>query len=137
MPGRCVSNDNWLVTPEYCQWVARVQGDCQKAHCKLCLKDLAKMGECALKSHAKGAKHIQLLKMRHSDLGVLRIRDVLISASTLQKRSSANDEHEESSSQSVSASHIVTTSEVFSSELLWAIQTTTPRLTLASVLRSQ
>jgi len=92
-----------------------------------------------LKSHTKGAKHIQLLKMRHSDPGVLRIRDVLVSASpsrssmtesepvasvsTLQKRRSANDEHEESSSQSVSASHIVTTSEVFSSELLWAIQT--------------
>jgi len=44
------------------------------------------------------------------------------SVSTLQKRSSANDEHDESSSQSVSASHIVTTSEVFSSELLWVAE---------------
>ena len=101
--------------------------------------DLAKMGECVLKSHAKGAKHVQLLTMRHSDPGVLHIRDILVSSgpsasstnddepviasvSTVQQQSSANDKHDESSSQLRSASCIASTSEVLGSELLWAIR---------------
>jgi len=90
MPGSCVFNDSWFANPEYSQWIAHV-GDRRKAHCKVCLKDidLAKMGECALKSHAKGAKHVQLLTMRHSDPSVLHIRDILGSAGP--SASSTND----------------------------------------------
>ena len=90
MPGSCVFNDSWLANPEYSQWIARV-GDRWKVRCKVCLKDidLAKMGECALKSQAKGAKHVQLLTMTHSDPGVLRIRDILVSAGP--SASSTND----------------------------------------------
>jgi len=70
---------------------------------------------------AKGAKHVQLLTVRHSDPDVLRICDILVSAgpsvsstnddepviasaSTVQQQSSAHDKHEESSSQLRSAS---------------------------------
>ena len=140
MPGSCVFNDSWLANPEYSQWIARV-GDRRKARCKVCLKDLdlAKMGECALKSHAKGARHVQLLTLKHSDPGMLRIRDVLSSArpsasstvtnendpvsslTTVQPHSSANNDYEESV-QSRPAPHSASTSEVLSSEILWAIQ---------------
>ena len=41
------------------------------------------MGECALKIHSEGAKHVQLMKMKmkHGNLTVLSIRDVLVGTS--------------------------------------------------------
>jgi len=69
------------------------------------------MGKCALKSHSKGTKHVQLMKMKHSDPTVLSIRDALVgtspslsptttaaanqpveSVTTMQQQSSADNE---------------------------------------------
>ena len=49
---------------DYNKWLAQVPGNCRNAYA-LCRKKFAvlSMGESALKSHAKGAKHKQLLEI--------------------------------------------------------------------------
>lgn len=51
-------NSVWLHAEKYKLWLERVE-DPGRAKCKLCQKtfDIANMGEAALTSHAKGAKH--------------------------------------------------------------------------------
>ena len=65
MPGgNCAFNQQWLRKPEYAKWIREEKETKYSCFCCLCKKkiDLRVMGESALKSHAKGKKHIELLK---------------------------------------------------------------------------
>lgn len=59
--GKCQFNEKWLLVPEYEGWIAKDR-DKHYAKCILCVKsiDISSMAEGALRSHARGAKHIQL-----------------------------------------------------------------------------
>jgi len=63
MPGQCVFNVHWLQDEQYARWLTSVN-DKNKARCKICLKDIdiGNMGESAMKRHAAGAKHNDLIK---------------------------------------------------------------------------
>lgn len=58
MPGRCSFNDVWLHTEKYTSWLEKTDNK-GEAKCPVCNKtfDISNMGEAALTSHAKGAKH--------------------------------------------------------------------------------
>lgn len=57
--GKCVFNSQWLTHSLYKNWVRPFKGDKHKVNCVWCYKaiDLGNMGEGALKSHLKSAKH--------------------------------------------------------------------------------
>ncbi|XDV39420.1 hypothetical protein PO909_008670 [Leuciscus waleckii] len=65
MPGKCRFNNVWLHLETYKTWLEKVQ-DPRKARCGLCSKiiDISNMGESALASHAKGAKHQAVVAAR-------------------------------------------------------------------------
>ena len=68
MPGGdCQFSDTWLIHEKYREWIALVASDRTKARCKVCFKniDIANMGESALRSHAKGGKHVQKMAQTH------------------------------------------------------------------------
>lgn len=58
MSGKCRFNNVWLQSEKYNAWLEKYQ-DPGGAKCRLCHKtfDISNMGEAALPSHAKGAKH--------------------------------------------------------------------------------
>ena len=58
-------NDNWLTKPEYSCRLTCKDEKRLKAFCNVCKKlfDISNMGEPAVKSHAKGSKHLNMLKM--------------------------------------------------------------------------
>ena len=63
MPGQCVFNVHWLQDEQYALRLTSVN-DKNKTRCKICLKDIdiGNVGESALKRHAAGAKHNDLIK---------------------------------------------------------------------------
>lgn len=64
MPGKCKFQSVWLSNDSYKNWVAPDTMDPHRATCKPCGKtfDIAAMGESALKSHMKSAKHSGVMK---------------------------------------------------------------------------
>lgn len=59
MPGKSKFQSSWLSNDSYKDWVAPDTANPHRAKCKPCGKtfDVTAMGECALKSHMKSAKH--------------------------------------------------------------------------------
>lgn len=62
MPGTCHFQTSWLNHPDYKSWIQAGKMSTY-AYCHLCRKDIdiKTMGESALRSHAKGQKHIDLI----------------------------------------------------------------------------
>lgn len=77
----CYFNTAWLSHPDYRDWLERVS--IHKARCHVCKKvvDISNMGESALKSHAKGTKHVRLMQQTAAD-SRSRITESFGSAST-------------------------------------------------------
>lgn len=90
MPGKCKFNPAWQDVDAYYSWLLPDTKNVNRACCKLCKKDfgLASMGEVALKSHMKGAKH----RMAVSQVRSCSIRD-FVGPSSLE-RTGKNTEHE-------------------------------------------
>ncbi|CAN7985972.1 unnamed protein product [Ixodes hexagonus] len=65
MPGKSKFQGAWLHNDDYRDWVAPDTTDQHRARCKPCGKtfDVAAMGESALKSHMKSAKHAGVMKI--------------------------------------------------------------------------
>lgn len=65
MPGKSKFQTTWLHHDDYKHWIAPDTTNPHRAKCKLCGKtfDVTAMGESALKSHMKSAKHIGAIKM--------------------------------------------------------------------------
>ncbi|CAN7940621.1 unnamed protein product [Ixodes hexagonus] len=65
MPGKSKFQGAWLYNDDYRDWVAPDTTDQHRATCKPCGKtfDVAAMGESALKSHMKSAKHAGVMKI--------------------------------------------------------------------------
>lgn len=68
---KCVFNELWLRKPEYANWLERDRDSKYSACCSVCRKtfDVSNMGEPAVRSHGRGAKHVEILKMRLQALG--------------------------------------------------------------------
>ncbi|XP_049270810.1 uncharacterized protein LOC125758087 [Rhipicephalus sanguineus] len=64
MPGQCNFQESWLSHVAYKDWVAPDPMSSHRARCRPCAKtfDVSSMGESALKSHQRSAKHIGNLK---------------------------------------------------------------------------
>lgn len=67
--GKCVYNNEWGRHPAYATWIRPFKSDKSKAICVVCdrIIDISNMGEAALKSHAKGNKHIANIAHKESD----------------------------------------------------------------------
>lgn len=59
MPGKCNFQRSWLGHDDYRHWIAPDPGSMNRTKCRPCVKtfDVSSMGESALKSHMKSAKH--------------------------------------------------------------------------------
>lgn len=66
MKGMCRYNHNWETQAAYKDWLRPFKGDNRKALCSSCDKviELSNMGESALKSHIKSAKHIRITEQQ-------------------------------------------------------------------------
>ena len=62
--GKCAFSDRWLRNSAYGSWLQQGK-DKGQAGCRLCCKffNITSMGKAALKSHAKGAKHVEVVKL--------------------------------------------------------------------------
>ena len=58
--GKCKFNPVWVTKQDYSKWLRPVKSDAEKALCCMCNRvfDIGAMGESALRSHAKGNKHM-------------------------------------------------------------------------------
>jgi hypothetical protein len=67
---KCIFNERWLTATEYGDWLER-GNDNTTAKCAVCAKsfDISNMGEPALRSHAKGSKDQQLMKIKNANSG--------------------------------------------------------------------
>ena len=56
------------------EWIAPFKGDKRKAMCRLCDRfiEVSSMGESALKSHSKGAKHTSNLGLKEKQGSTLQ-----------------------------------------------------------------
>lgn len=61
MPGKCNFQHAWLTSAAYKEWISPDTSNSHRAKCKVCAKtfDVSSMGESALKSHMKSAKHVE------------------------------------------------------------------------------
>ena len=68
--GKCIFSERWLSLPAYSDWLERDK-NVNSAKCSMCKKtfDIGNMGEPALRSHAKGAKHQELIQIRNAASG--------------------------------------------------------------------
>ncbi|CAN7949040.1 unnamed protein product [Ixodes pacificus] len=64
MPGKCNFQQSWLSSGAYEEWISSDTSNSHRAKGKPCGKtfDVSSMGESALKSHMKGAKHMENMK---------------------------------------------------------------------------
>jgi hypothetical protein len=122
MPGACIFNDSWTTHSEYSVWVVRA-ADKSKARCRLCLKDfdVSNMGESALKSHAKGTKHIR----RVNEDARLMARDFLhppASANSSLKAAEVTVPVTSTVAGGSSSTVSITGNDTLSAEVLWSIK---------------
>jgi len=142
MPGQCVFSVHWLEDEQYSQWLTSV-ADQHKALCKLCLKDIdtGNMGESALKRHAAGVKHKELIKFLEKDTKVM---DFLKPASAATAKKSCNTMSQDKNSSSVSSpqttggasvsgiASFVSPQETLSAEILWTLKSVTAHYSYSS-----
>jgi len=138
MPGQCNFNVHWLEDEQYARWLTLV-GDKRKARCKLCLKDIdiGSMGESALKRHASGAKHKDLIKLLEKDTKVVDFLKLPSAAAATKSctRPTINQDKNSASvsssqttggtSASVSIGSFVSPKETLSAEILWTLKSVT------------
>lgn len=74
MPRKCRFQRSWLNNDNYREWLALDVSNPHKARCKICCKcfDITAMGESALKSHQKSAKHSENMQAAGSS-GTMKI----------------------------------------------------------------
>ena len=133
---RCTFQEDWLDSknhPEFF-WVKKANSVTEAA-CSLCINtfDISNMGICALKSHAKGKKHSQLINNKNRSLesfGACKIietsKQVLNSANNL-KINEASQVLKDTQNQNVKKSsgnmitNYTTNEVVTNAEILWAL----------------
>ena len=120
--------DDWLKLDEFTTWLMR-GNDNLSARCRICKKsiDISGMGVSALKSHAKGKKHVQNFERTRSeeestpDLHGFFSRP---STSTGQGTSAGQGTSETASTSSSQVSPYLTKESTLKSEILWSLHTT-------------
>ena len=62
--GKCIFSDAWVSDEEFKLWIIPVAGDKHSFRCRFCKKtrNLSNMGKTAIRTHAEGQRHKQLLK---------------------------------------------------------------------------
>lgn len=73
---KTVFRDEWLSMENYHAWLKKVDKDPHSASCKLCNKkfSLSNIGQRALRSHIKSAKHQKVLS---SEIGTPKLIEIL------------------------------------------------------------
>ena len=147
--GKCVFRESWLYHPAYNSGLARVSGNSRNARCVLCRRDfdISNMGESALKSHAKGEKHKQLVGVHEA---ADEQRSTPRSFLGPRQRATSGRESEESSVPKVptpvstltNITSFVPRTDCLKAEVLWALKvkrltilTTRARILPASLLQ--
>lgn len=80
--GKCKFNNLWMDKISFRHWLKPVVGNVHEAYCTLCKKriQLATMGVKALDSHAKSAKHENLLKLKDRTPSVSSVFPVTVAS---------------------------------------------------------
>jgi len=149
--GRCVFSPLWLTKDDYKDWLEESQ-DKESAFCNKCKKafDVRGMGESAVRKHATGKKHVELVKLSKPALRLTDFVNCPTSAASVSSQfrprvSSVSSDTSSSSASSGSASgtsgssgagstdlglgqgpretmdRYVTTTQVLKAEILWAL----------------
>lgn len=71
-PRKTHFNDNWLSDSNYSQWIARCHTSDTNAYCDWCKKkfSFSNMGNAALSSHIKSAKHQKFLTSKANNQSI-------------------------------------------------------------------
>ena len=126
MPGTCHFQTSWLNHPDYKSWIQAGKMSTY-AYCHLCRKDIdiKTMGESALRSHAKGQKHIDLIGSQEKKVcGINAFFKNSTSAKCAQSSLSASST--QVTRQSPGQSNLdkkVSDNDVLKAEIQWAIHT--------------
>ena len=115
------------------------------AFCNVCQKafDISNMGEAALKSHAKGAKHMHALKEKLELTKNSKISDFVVQASTsttarpvaCTSGSIVSKESDSERKGTVGLSAFVTNDNVLKAEILWTLKVVTSHFSFNSSLK--
>ena len=115
------------------------------AFCNVCQKafDISNMGEAALKSHAKGAKHVHALKEKLELTKNSKISDFVVQASTsttarpvaCTSGSIVSKESDSERTGTVGLSAFVTNDNVLKAEILWTLKVVTSHFSFNSSLK--
>lgn len=151
MPGNCAFNRKWLSDEKYSRWLIGVS-DRYKARCKICLKDIdiGNMGESALKRHALGQKHVDLMKSIETTVKVEDLTKTnqpqVVSGSFIPGPSTSGQNSDGSSGSAITITvkeqpkdtkskvmdSFVSSREVLGAEILWTLKTVTSHYSYSS-----
>lgn len=111
MPSNCHFQIKWLENPEYKKWLDRGTVE-SKAKCSMCRKefDISNMGEAALKSHKKSAKHTEFFNKLSSNFKISKWVKSGPSTSSVPLKSCTLE-------------NSVSTNDVIKAEIYWALNT--------------
>ena len=123
MPGKCSFSNVWLHSDKYKSWLEKT-GDNGKAKCAVCNKmfDVSNMGEAALTSHAKGAKHHAAVTAREASAITSFFRPPTTPKTATVTPAVCSSSTATSSLKQGTLSNVVTRNEVLTSEVLWALK---------------
>lgn len=119
--GKCAFNDMWLQKPEYAAWLVRDRENKHHAHCNVCRRsfDISNMGEPALRSHSKGNKHCELVKVKTGNVAHF-FRTVSASACTPMKPEETTLTSRATTS---SCKDFVSDNDTLVAEIIWVLHT--------------
>jgi hypothetical protein len=138
MPVHCSFNSSWLKHDSYKDWLVQDKTKpSSTARCKICLTsfNVSNMGEAAVKSHMKGAKHSQLFKQVTTAVSVKDYSRLLVLVSQQDAHKKSEDaaavarDHGGHSKQiqatlTTAPVHgsVATKTDVLSAQLLWTMK---------------
>jgi hypothetical protein len=140
--GECCYSTQWEQTtifPQYAKWISPVHGQPHYASCRICHSSkpicLSNMGTTALDSHARGNKHLELIKMANSvsRQGIRdHIRQELQSATVTATIDSALSKSTPAAASQATSDTFVVKRSVAKAEILWALKVVTAHMSMNS-----
>ena len=126
MPGKCKFQDAWLKATNYKSWLVK-DSNTTRAKCGLCDRafDISNMGEAALKSHMKGAKHMSKItgKQQGTSIEGFLKSSSGATASAYKSNVETGSDHDKrpEKSDNTAMEEFVTREEVLKSEIVWLL----------------
>ena len=128
MPGGlCVFNSRWLESSDYSDWLQKDASCNRKAVCSVCKTtiDISRMGEGALRSHHKGAKHKQRLEASKKTMGISAFcvsTKENVTSSTVPVESTSGSTPPVASTSASNVAQAFSGTDVLKAEIVWTLK---------------